>query len=78
MLNLLEWFIKMKLPKNMKIVEVHISTIKSGDTILHTDGKISTVCKNNIKKGGFMGTSIFGDSYKSGYEKVKKIEIIKP
>lgn len=57
-----------------KIIEVHISTIKSGDTILHTDNKITTVCNNNIKKG-FCGITLFGDSYKSGYLKVKKILI---
>ena len=58
-----------------KISEVHISTIKSGDTILHTDNKITTVCKNNIKHCSFMGISLFGDSYRSGTVLVKKIII---
>jgi hypothetical protein len=57
-----------------KIVEVHISTIKNGDTILHTDNKISTVCNSNIKKG-FCGITIFGDSYRMGTQLVKKIII---
>jgi len=57
-----------------KIVEVHISTIKSGDTILHTDNKITTVCNNNIKRG-FCGITLFGDSYRSGTILVKKIMI---
>lgn len=57
-----------------KIVEVHISTIKSGDTILHTDNKITTVCNNNIKSG-FCGITLFGDSYISGTILVKKIII---
>lgn len=57
-----------------KIVEVHISTIKSGDTILHTDNKITTVCNNNIKKG-FCGITLFGDSYRIGTLLVKKILI---
>jgi hypothetical protein len=48
-----------------KIVDVHISSIKSGDTILHTDNKITTVCNNNIKSG-FCGITLFGDSYRSG------------
>lgn len=58
-----------------KIEEVHISTIKSGDTILHTDNKITTVCKNNITRCSFMGTCLFGDSYRSGRLLVKKIII---
>ena len=51
---------------------VHISTIKAGDTIIH-NGKESTVCKNDIKTGGFMGTSVFGDSYRSG---TKLVEVV--
>jgi hypothetical protein len=57
-----------------KIVDVHISSIKSGDTILHTDNKITTVCNNNIKSG-FCGITLFGDSYRSGTIQVKKIII---
>ena len=55
-----------------KIIEVHISTIKNGDTILHTDNKITTVCNNNIKRG-FCGITLFGDSYNMGKISVKKI-----
>jgi hypothetical protein len=55
-----------------RIEEVHISTIESGNTILH-NGEIKTVSKINIKKSDFMKTSIFGDSYNLGYKKVKKI-----
>ena len=57
-----------------KIEEVHISTIKSGDTILHTDNKITTVCNNNIKRG-FCGITLLGDSYNMGTIRVKKIII---
>jgi len=57
-----------------KTVDVHISTIKSGDTILHTDDKITTVCNNNIKRG-FCEITLFGDSYRSGRLLVKKIII---
>ena len=32
----------------MKTIDVHISEIKVGDTILH-DGVSKTVCKSNIK-----------------------------
>lgn len=52
-------------------VKVHISEIKSGDTILH-EGKMQTVCNSNIKHG-FMGISIFGDSYNLGNKLVTKI-----
>ena len=41
-----------------KIVDVHISTIKNGDTILHTDNLITTVNNCNIKRG-FMGITLF-------------------
>jgi hypothetical protein len=53
---------------------VHISTIKSGDTIIHL-GIITTVCNNNIKGGGFMGVSLFGDSYNLGRQLVEKVII---
>tara|TARA_R110000765_G_scaffold337033_1_gene427372 strand:- start:321 stop:494 length:174 start_codon:yes stop_codon:yes gene_type:complete len=51
---------------------VHISKINIGDAILH-DGKVRTVCKDNIKEGGFMGRSIFGDSYNLGYKTVQRV-----
>lgn len=56
-------------------VSVHISEIRPGDTILHTDGQIRTVCRNNIIEDKFMGTSLFVDSYKSGHLLVKKLRI---
>lgn len=43
---------------------VHIGSIVAGDTVMH-DGKMQTVCKSNIKYG-FMGKTLFGDSYKIG------------
>lgn len=54
------------------IIKTHISQIKSGDTIIH-NGKEMTVCKKDIKQDSFMGVSIFGDSYHSGYKPVEKI-----
>lgn len=56
-----------------KAVEVHISEIRPGDTILHSDGKIRTVCSNNIKRDSFMGISLFGDTYRLGTIPVKKM-----
>lgn len=46
--------------------------VKTGDTILCNDGNIRTVCRNNITTG-FMGKCIFGDPYRLGLEKVKKV-----
>ncbi len=57
---------------SMKTSEVHISTIKPGDTIIH-NGVLTTVSASNIKSGGFLGTTLFGDSYSAGHKKVKKV-----
>lgn len=59
--------------QNYTIKNVHISNIKIGDTILHTDGKIRTVCQNDIKKDAFTGISLFGDTYFLGTKPVKQI-----
>lgn len=55
------------------IQDTHISIIRSGDTVLH-NGKVITVCNNDIKSG-FMGITLFGDSYRSGRVPVKKVII---
>jgi len=55
------------------IKEVHISTIKWGDTVMCNDGHMRTVGKTDISYGGFMGSSLFGDSHKLGRIPVKKI-----
>lgn len=57
---------------NISTKEVHISTIRQGDTIIH-NGKISTVCRKDIHYDTFMGTTIFGDSYRLGYKKITLI-----
>jgi len=56
-----------------QIVEVHISTISIGDSIICSDGFERTISKGNIKKNTFFGTTIFGDSYKMGSLLVKKV-----
>lgn len=56
-------------------VEVHISQIRPGDTILHTDGEVRTVCRSNIRVDNFMGITLFGDSYRLGTIPVKKLPI---
>ena len=55
----------------MKIEKIHISFIKLGDTINHFDG-IRTVTKSNIKSG-FMGVTLFGDSYNLGTRLVERV-----
>jgi hypothetical protein len=52
--------------------QVHIDNIRGGDTIIH-NGKMRTVNKEFISYGGFMGTSVFGDSYCLGNTKVTKV-----
>ena len=58
---------------NAKTQPVHISKISAGDTIIANDGKLTTVCANNIKRGGFCGDTLFGDSYRSGTIPVQKV-----
>lgn len=60
---------EMKDGVDYKTKEVHISDIKYGDTVIHK-GEMKTVGKKDIKHGGFEGSTLFGDSYKSGKDKV--------
>ena len=53
----------------MKTKKVHISTINQGDTVIHR-GQLMTVGKSDIRYSSFMGWTLFGDSYKLGYEPV--------
>lgn len=48
----------------------HIDLIRPGDTV-EIDGQLKTVCPNNIKRG-FMGTTLWGDSYKLGTVPVRR------
>jgi hypothetical protein len=52
--------------------EVHIDSIRVGDTVMH-DNAMRTVSPAFISYGGFMGTSVFGDSYHLGNKKVTKV-----
>lgn len=54
---------------NFEQVKTHKDLIRPGDIILH-DGYPRTLSAKDIKRGGFMGTTILGDSYKLGYEPV--------
>lgn len=51
---------------------VHIDDIKAGDTVEH-NGKLMIVCGSDIKPNTFMGTTLFGDSYRAGTLPVKKV-----
>lgn len=55
-----------------RIKEVHISTIRAGDTVVLADGLTHTVCKKDITYDRFMGICLFGYNYKCGHEPVKK------
>lgn len=50
---------------------VHVNTIRQGDTV-EINGHLKTVCGKDIKTGGFMGATLFGDSYRSGTAPVIK------
>ena len=50
-----------------------IKDIKIGDTIIDNDDKIKLVSKGNIKYNEFMGLTLFGDCYKLGTQKVRKL-----
>lgn len=54
-----------------RFIQVHKSTIKAGDTILHNE-KLMTVCSKDIKNNSFFGLTIFGDSYNMGNKLVLK------
>lgn len=54
---------------------VHISEIKPGNTV-EINGMLKTVCKNNITVG-FMGRTLFGDSYRLGTKPVRRANIFR-
>ena len=60
---------------NFNIEKVHISKIRPGNTVEH-NGTICTVGRNDIKTGGFMGRTLFGDSYSLGTQLVRKLQIL--
>ena len=56
------------------VEEIHISDVVVGDTVFH-QGNEMTVCVKNIKRDDFFGFLLFGDSYKLGTQKVKRLLI---
>lgn len=57
---------------NFKTTPTHIDDIKVGDVVVH-DGQDRTVCAADLKHGTFMGTTLFGDSYRCGTVPVLKV-----
>lgn len=51
----------------------HKDDVNVGDTIEH-NGHERTVCACDIKQDSFMGRTLFGDSYRLGYQLVKVLE----
>lgn len=54
-------------------IAVDIKDIRVGDTIIDNDDKIKLVSQGNLKYNEFMGLTLFGDCYKLGTQKVRKL-----
>ncbi len=54
-------------------IAADIQDIKVGDTIIDNDGKRKLVSQGNIKYNDFMGLTLFGDCYKLGTQKARKL-----
>jgi len=59
------------------LLKKNIDDVEIGDVIICSDGKERTVSKSDIKKNNFMGTTIFGDSWKNGHDLVSVKKVIK-
>ena len=53
------------------VITTHIDLIRPGDTVL-IDGHLKTVCPNGLKRG-FVGTTLWSDSYKLGTVPVQRV-----
>ena len=56
----------------MKIIDVHISTLRIGDTVMF-EGSQRTLSKSNFSFIEGMGRTIYGDSYQLGRKPVQRI-----
>jgi hypothetical protein len=54
---------------------VHKEEVKPGDAI-RLNGKVRTVCRSDFTRSDFMRLSIFGDSFRLGYQKVELVEFV--
>lgn len=62
---------------NYHIKDVHIDNIVAGDVVEH-QGRLKTVSPGDIRRGGFMGTSLWGDCHRLGTVPVKLVIIETP
>lgn len=56
------------------LAPVHVDEIRPGD-LIEFRGEIKTVCAADIRRGGFMGTTIFGDSFRCGSLPVQRATV---
>lgn len=54
---------------------VNINQIRVGDVIIFDD-KMRTLTKSNFKRCGFMGSTIYGDSYQLGLKPVQRVKFL--
>jgi|GEM_PF-2021692 len=47
------------------VTQKHISLIQAGDYVV-VEGELQGVGRKDLQTGGFMGTTLFGDSYRGG------------
>lgn len=57
----------------METESVHISQIRTGDTIILRNGNITTVNSQYIKYDNFIGITLYGDSFNSGTILIKRV-----
>ena len=55
-----------------KTVEIHVSLVKPGDTVMYR-GQMRTVSKSNMSHDPFMGHKLFGDNFMCGLEPVSLV-----
>jgi hypothetical protein len=56
------------------VIKKHISAVSVGDVIKHQN-EFKTVCASDIKHCKFVGRTIFGDSWRLGYQPVEVLKI---
>jgi len=52
--------------------QVSVGRIKAGDTVL-IDGVLKTVCQKDLGHDDLLGPTLWGDSYRSGMDKVTRV-----
>lgn len=64
--------VQTQIGRDVEVRKVHISLIRSDDTVLH-EGQVQTVGPKDIKHNHFMGSTLFGDSYILGFRPVQRL-----